>query len=307
MVNVIKKQLVLLLLFMGGVTLSGCDGPLFISVSPDLHTTILASEETELTFTARVRPGVPNDYYYWSATTFNAEGEEINKTGIGGDFEKYQVTLPEGEYAYMEVTCHSYYFFLPVPDGLPPGVSPPPPSKNGEITWVIKPELEIQNGVLLGSAVIAHTNDLDDLEGVTSVAGSLVVNDIDFDVSAVVSNISELQGGLIIKNNSELEYITGLGIDPGITALSTLWIEDNESLLDLSGLESLASVSGRVEIIGNDSLASVTELESLGVVGGDLRVLYNQSLCDSNADALLDQVESDGGVGGNALAINEDC
>eukprot|EP00808_Paulinella_micropora_P008752 g42582.t1 len=57
-----------------------------------------------------------------------------------------------------------------------------------------------------------------------------------------------------------------------------LWIQHNEALTLLTGLERLASVGGSLFIVGNEALTSLTGLTRLASVGGDLWISHNPEL-----------------------------
>ncbi len=102
------------------------------------------------------------------------------------------------------------------------------------------------------------------------------------DFSANYPGCIEIEGNVDINDSSE-GNITNLNGLSQLTSLGGyLKIIDNNSLLNLSGLDNIETISGELRIgkwgDGNNSLNSLTGLESLTSIGGNLAIYNNPQL-----------------------------
>lgn len=133
-----------------------------------------------------------------------------------------------------------------------------------------------------GDYYILTEADLESLSGYTSVTGTLFIH---------YPTLISLEG---------LECLTQVG--------GNLEIYENDSLISLEGLENLKYVGGHMRIRDNDSLTSLEGLEKIKSVGSELEINNNDELCNSLADALIDQLLDTGGIGGLITILdNNDC
>lgn len=115
-------------------------------------------------------------------------------------------------------------------------------------------------------------------------------------------NCTEIEGSIHIFN----DYITNLD---SLNVLTSIWgdltIEFANSLKNLSGLENIDSIGGKLKVggaesrgAGNDSLISLDGLDSLTFVGGDLILISNKSLIN------LEALNNLSAIGGNFNIAN---
>lgn len=177
-----------------------------------------------------------------------------------------------------------------------------------------------------GQLLILDNNGLTSLrglDGLTTVDG-IVPDEPGFILSGNanltdISNLSaftRMNSSLLIINNSSLASLSGLDNLESIGPYSTLWIgqnpsltslagigkfqsvnnvviSENEALTDLSGLETLGSVTDVLSIIGNNGMTSLKGLNNLTTIGGHLVLDSNpalESLSDLNNLTLLQQM-----------------
>ncbi|MFA7650754.1 MAG: choice-of-anchor L domain-containing protein, partial [Flavobacteriaceae bacterium] len=104
-----------------------------------------------------------------------------------------------------------------------------------------------------------------------------------------LNKISEIQGFLDIKNNSQLQNLMGLN--------SLNWVEGNLNITgntileNLEGLGSLTEIGNDLIIGNNDALVNLSGLDSLAQVGMTLHIFYNPSLLSLNGLNNLTQME----------------
>ena len=88
-----------------------------------------------------------------------------------------------------------------------------------------------------------------------------------------------------LNDNDSLISVSGLS---NLTSLGDgLWINDNDVLTHVDGLSNLTSVGDRLGITYNAVLADVSGLSNLTSVGGDLLIHDNPSLCQGVVDAFI--------------------
>ncbi len=81
-------------------------------------------------------------------------------------------------------------------------------------------------------------------------------------------------------------------------SLGSLKIAENDALTSLAGLEPLANL-GSLFIDHNTSLATLEALHDVSMNGGDIWIERNCALSDEDAWALVEHIESGGGVVGD--------
>src|SRR5690606_15687345 len=70
----------------------------------------------------------------------------------------------------------------------------------------------------------------------------------------------------------------------------------NPSLLNLSGLGSLTSIGGSLSVESNDSLTNLSGLDNLTSIGGNLSVSYNDALTICEIKPICDYLANGGGA-----------
>lgn len=165
-----------------------------------------------------------------------------------------------------------------------------------------------QIGGTLNLANIPISN-VDSLSNLNSVAGNISIYDCDnLEDLDGLSNLQVIGGTLYIgkypfispslNGNSNLTSIQGLS---NITHIGgNLEIGDNESLLDLNGLQNLESIDGELYLF-NCKFQDLNHLNNLTSIGSDLRLENNPSLSDLNGLGSLTA------IGGNCKIYNNDA
>ncbi len=167
-----------------------------------------------------------------------------------------------------------------------------------------------------GGLQISHNANLASLTGITSlesISGSLIISD-----NTILPNLSGLEwltglggnGGarteIRIENNASLINLTGLNnLAQILTApdeapeWGSLIIRDNPQLINLNGLLSLTHMDGSLIVEGNPKLAT---LANIGVshIGGNLHIKNNNAIID------LDGLDNLTSVGHGVSVIDND-
>ena len=282
----------------------------------DTETTIFAdvSDTIYLTAQGMPKPEGEQSRYVWQYQRMNSKGvgyehpqilpsqgsKNLNlklHSGIDLDFERL---------AFLEVYCLLKQA-----------------SFNGSVIakygpWEIK-ESRLEHSPSNGGVFIRNANDVTALEGLTSISGNLTINNLSFDISEVHSDITDVGGDVIIEDNDAL---TSLSLLENLQSIGgDLTIKFNLGPMSLSGLEDLQSIGGDLTIRNNPELTSLSGLEGLQSIGGvsihslpgqeevqltygDFTIISNSKVCDSEVEALLDQIENQGGVGGDVQFSN---
>ncbi len=179
-----------------------------------------------------------------------------------------------------------------------------------------------------GTLTVADNDDLLTLDGVDalqSVGGAFVVEDnrtladasapalvsvggafslVDLDVLAAIDfgALQSVDGDVALE---KLERLPDLGFG-ALTSVGGLWISQLDSLVDLSGLDALATVGDSVIIEYNDDLASLSGLDSLATVGTDFRLYANPRLASLQGLDGLASVGRDLTLDTNAALVRPD-
>ncbi len=155
--------------------------------------------------------------------------------------------------------------------------------------------------------VMSTVADLGPLAALRSVGGNVVITD-NAELLALggLSGLTNVGGNLYVGSNAELPSLAGLealtqvggtltvqdGVVTSLSALSALAQVGGLSLsgafADLTGLEGLTEVTGRVGLYGTDTFTSLAGLENLQTVGGDL--VLGDGLIDISALASLQTI-----------------
>jgi hypothetical protein len=139
----------------------------------------------------------------------------------------------------------------------------------------------------------------------TEVTGRLTISGNDINDLSPLSSLITVSGGFYIDNNDALTSLVGL---ENLSSVGEyVWIQNNEILSSLSSLSSLTSVGGYIWIFNNDVLKNLNGLENITSVVGSLAVSNNDKLTSLSG---LENITSVGGYisfSGNALltSLNE--
>jgi len=116
---------------------------------------------------------------------------------------------------------------------------------------------------------------------------NLSIEGIDINNVENLSNIDLVNGRLDIEGTS-LESIDGINIG---ASLNSLYIFNNDHLVDLDALSNLRETESRIVIGKNNSLTTLNGLRSLRDRGGELGIQENSSLVDISGLAKLSSLE----------------
>ena len=122
--------------------------------------------------------------------------------------------------------------------------------------------------------LVRNHTDLAHLYGITSIQGdvSIMADDV---TSLIQLELTQIDGDLIISHTASLIDLSGL--DNLVTVTGRVTIGMNDSLQTLNGLSNLQEV-GEFWINGNPSLASLQGTQSLEAVRGDVVIWQNERL-----------------------------
>lgn len=174
----------------------------------------------------------------------------------------------------------------------------------------------------VGNAKVASSSDLEALDGVICIQGSLVIGEIEHDPERIGTGIQDVERGYQLSNVDGLEsleyvegdlHIAGNALLSDLSGLKNLGfvgrelrpekyprgdliIHDNLLLSSLDGLDTLHTVGANAVISANLLLTELDGLTSLEKVGWELRILDNPSLETEEAQDFSDQVSAFGGV-----------
>ncbi len=174
----------------------------------------------------------------------------------------------------------------------------------------------------LGNAFVREMEDLDDLEGIQCITGSLIIGEMDHNPSLTGTGIQDIElsasifhvdgledlhiieGDLHIAGNLALLNLDGLS---GLTHVGRelrfeknprgdLIIHQNALLGSLDGLGALEAVGANLIISANDFLTDVGGLDALSTVGWEFKIIDNPRLERDDAQAAGDGVAALGGL-----------
>jgi len=103
-----------------------------------------------------------------------------------------------------------------------------------------------------------------------------------------LSALTDVGSSLYIQNNPVLSDVTGLSALTNVTR--NLWIQNNPGLAHLGGLSALASVGRLLAIFENNTLTNINGLSALTLVGGSLVIRDNALLTDVDGLSALSSV-----------------
>jgi len=145
-------------------------------------------------------------------------------------------------------------------------------------------------------------SNLAGLSQVTSIGGSLIIEDNVSLVSlAGLNNLKLVEGDLIIDNNNVITSLAGLGELDFIGGSLEILGSSNTELTSLTGLENLDSIGQGLVINFNGDLTALTGLENLKFIGGSLSITSNGDLTSIAAFESLDSINGGVILSGNTI------
>jgi hypothetical protein len=152
---------------------------------------------------------------------------------------------------------------------------------------------------ILGDVLIygLGTYNLSGLNVLNSIEGSLEIRLTSLVSLAGLENLTNLGGGLYLKDNDTLTSLQGLEnlTNDGIFLL----IEKNDLLTNLQGLEGLSALDGLYMRYGNQSLSSLSGLNNVNIISGNVIIRSNPALSSLEGLENLTLIEGDLSIGGN--------
>jgi len=115
------------------------------------------------------------------------------------------------------------------------------------------------------------------LENLLAVYWFEIKNNAQLTTIGALSNLGVVAGPFFIQANAVLTSLDGLG---GLTYLSggALWLQNNPSLADLSGISGLVSINASLVISNNDALTDLDDLSGLQNVSSSITIQDNDGL-----------------------------
>jgi len=179
-----------------------------------------------------------------------------------------------------------------------------------------------------------YIHDNENLTSITGFNNSNVLEELYIVSNPNLTSINAFSGlqsiseRLRISENPSLQTITGYGNltnvslyqffgngcqhlpnTPLLTSIGSLFIDNNPSLIDLSGLNGLTTINDTFSLLGNNALATLSHLGNLTTVGG----IFSVNNCDSlanfsgSANPQLDGLNNLTTVGGDLIIDNNDA
>jgi|GEM_PF-6342934 len=118
-----------------------------------------------------------------------------------------------------------------------------------------------------------------ELQGKTTIKGDLIITETNVENFDFLESLIEIEGDLIITNNTNLKNILGL---KNIKTISgDIQINNNNFIFSLVGLENIEVIDGNIDIGNNPSLENLLDRPSkLKVVNGNINIFNNEKLHD---------------------------
>ena len=167
---------------------------------------------------------------------------------------------------------------------------------NGGLSLYQNPELidlgsfTVSNGPInrLSISYCPKLTNVDALQGITAVNGSLTIVDTGLTNLTVFEGVSSIEGPLSIALNEALNSVDGLEALENVSGDLTIY--ENNVLADLDGLAGLENVDGWFHVIRNQQLMNIDGLSSLSRVGGDFIIEDSSEIVDLNSLGALSYV-----------------
>lgn len=134
----------------------------------------------------------------------------------------------------------------------------------------------------------AEVNGFQDSYGPCDRVLTLYVEGDDINNLDGLSGLTEIGSSLYIQNNASLINVAGLSALTHVTR--NLWIQNNAHLTNLDGFTALTSVGGLLAIFENNALTNINGLSAVTDVGGSLVIRDNALLADVNGLLALTSV-----------------
>jgi len=142
-----------------------------------------------------------------------------------------------------------------------------------------------------------------DFNNISSVGGHLWIDGNESLTSIDFRNLSSAEGDLRIGSN---DVLTSICFNNLSSVGNILWIIGNEALTSI-GFNSLTSVGDGLCISENHLLNNIDGLGNLCTVANSFTITYNSQLCQSDAEALRNQVQNFGSIGGSITIHDNNC
>ena len=123
---------------------------------------------------------------------------------------------------------------------------------------------------------------------------------------AGLDNLTTVGGTVEIYCNDLLPDFTGLeslitiegSLNIGVTIgnQGAIYYFGNQSMTSLTGLDNITSIGENLSIIGNDTLSGLTGLDNLTSIGGDISVIMNNDLSSCEAQIICNYLTSPNGT-----------
>ncbi|PCJ40790.1 MAG: hypothetical protein COA99_09245 [Moraxellaceae bacterium] len=277
----------LLFFSLSALSLTGCGGSI-TSAFPDPDATIYSNSGETLTFTVTGSESDDSDWNYkWRASVLSATSISNHRLSSNGEKSR-SILLDESltSATAIIVTCQYKNSNKPNQDD----------SALDTITWIIKPQKLQHSLTSTGSLYIQNSNDIASLENITSLKGSLRIGDVNFDASAYLSSITEIEGYLALENNRRIPPLNWF---KNLTSVGGLSITNSDLTTSLSALNNLTSIEHGISINNNDAITSLDGLKNLEYFNGGLRVSDNKSLSSLSGLENITSIAGDLNVSNN--------
>ncbi|MEA3505763.1 MAG: T9SS type A sorting domain-containing protein [Bacteroidota bacterium] len=158
----------------------------------------------------------------------------------------------------------------------------------------------------IAGSVSIHGNDITNLNGlnnITSIGGRLgVYSTNNLNNLEGLNNLTSLGGPIMLNNNNSLTSISALS-NTAFSNADDYWqfieITDNNTLINLEGLNNIDTVVDRLIIEDNESLTSLSGLQNLKYVSGYFQLNQNDALVSLEGLNNLNCIEAIFMINGN--------
>ena len=252
--------------------LSGCGGTSIDSTSPETGSTLSGNTSEKLRLSVTGPTSLPLSYRYnWVVDVYNTSNNRTRNTfENSGKTYDYVVPTFNDSTLYVEITCQlQKYVKLNIINSYWETVD--------SRMWEIKQRQQHLPPTWAGDMFIRNSNDLVDLEEITVIEGTLIIDNISFDTLDFLSRITEIGGGVVISDNANVNTTADFGLGNLQSIGGALLVLRNESLTSLSELINLQSLGGDL-VISNNALTSLAGLENIQSIAGDIRLTSNNDL-----------------------------
>lgn len=147
----------------------------------------------------------------------------------------------------------------------------------------------IEGNVTIDNSIAPNITNLDGLSQITTINGNLIIESNYYLTSITgLSNLTTVGGNLDILDNNILPSFNGLNNLE--TVGGRVYLRNNNTLMDFSGFDKLESIGNILRIWGGNDLTSLDGFISLVSIGAPLEVRFHTDLVNFGSFPVLNSV-----------------